>query len=66
MRFLTNLNKCLTSVNICVKMYIVKRRKDMEKLTKRQEDALKFIKTYIVSHGCKGKAVKKRRRKRRE
>ena len=23
----------------------------MEKLTKRQEDALKFIKTYIVSHG---------------
>ena len=23
----------------------------MEKLTKRQEDALRFIKTYIVSHG---------------
>ena len=32
-------------------MNIVKRRYDMEKLTRRQEDALNFIKSYIVSHG---------------
>ena len=44
------MNICLTNVKLYVKI-IMLGGKDMEKLTKRQEDALNFIKKYIVSHG---------------